>query len=338
MKSAPRILFVKLSSLGDVVHHLPAVTDVMRRWPAAHVAWAVESAYADLVRMHPAIARAIPVNLRSLRRGWHRGGEWRRLRASRREIREGRWDYVVDSQGLIKSAWMAWSAGGARFGLDAASARERFAARFYDVRLPVARHMHAVERNRRLVAQVFGYSVDGIAADYGLAQPSTAPAWAPTTPYIVMLHAASHRQKLWPEAYWVELGQALARKGYTSVLPAGDPAERATAHRIALDIPESLVAPPSELSELAALLAHSWAVVGLDTGLTHLAVALGRPTVGIYCSTEPRLTGLHGREALNLGAPGAPPSVDEVARALGLANPPEPVAAPPEPIDTPPEE
>jgi len=317
----PRILFVKLSSLGDVVHHFPAVTDVARRWPGAHVAWAVESAYAGLVKLHPAVTRAIPVNLRSLRRGWHRGAEWRALRATRSEIRTGPWDYVVDTQGLIKSGWMTWSARGARFGLDKKSAREGFAARFYDVRFPVARRMHAVERNRSLVAQVFGYSITGLEADYGLAQPGAPPAWAPTTPYIVMLHAASHRQKMWPEAYWVELGQEFSRKGYVSVLPAGNEAERATAHRIALDVPDSVVAPPSLLPELASLLANSWAVVGVDTGLTHLAVALGRPTVGIYCSTEPLLTGLHGRDALNLGGPGAPPSVDDVARALGLGTP-----------------
>ena len=316
--NAPRILFVKLSSLGDVVHHFPAVSDVRRRWPDAHLAWAVESAYAGLVKLHPAVAQSIPVNLRSLRRAWHRRTEWRAFGSSRREIESGRWDYVVDSQGLLKSALIAASAPGSRFGLDASSARERLTARFYDVRLPVARRMHAVERNRRLVAQVFGYSIDGIAAEYGLAPPPSPPAWAPESRYIVMLHAASHKQKMWPEAWWVELGQQLAEQGYTSVLPAGTGPERAAAHRIALDVPGSLVAPPAELPELAALLAHAWAVVGVDTGLTHLAVALGRPAVGIYCSTEPQLTGLHGQEAVNLGAPGAPPSVRDVAAALGM--------------------
>ncbi len=177
--------------------------------------------------------------------------------------------------------------------------------------------MHAVERNRALAAQVFGYALDGIAADYGLSQPGAPPAWAPATRYIVMLHAASKKQKMWPEAYWVELGQQLAEQGYCSVLPAGNEAERAAAHRIALDVPGSVVAPPADLSGLAALLAHAWAVVGVDTGLTHLAVALGRPTVGIYCSTEPRLTGLHGAQALSLGAPRSPPSVRDVAAALG---------------------
>jgi len=315
---APRILFVKLSSLGDVVHNLPAVSDVRRRWPRAHVAWAIEPAYADLVRLSPAVDETIPVNLRSLRRGWFRPSEWRSFSRSRETLERGAWDYVVDAQGLIKSAFVARSARGSRFGFDSASARERLAARFYDVRIPVARGMHAVERNRILAAAVFGYSASG-EPDYGLSAPPDPPAWTPSDPYIVMLHAASHAQKRWPEAYWVELGQRLAAQGYVSVLPAGTRDERATAHRIALDIDKSVVAPPASLTELAALIARSWAVVGLDTGLTHLAVALGRPTVGIYCATEPRLTGLHGNgHAVSLGAPRAPPSVADVANALGL--------------------
>lgn len=317
---APRILFVKLSSLGDVVHHFPAVSDLRRRWPDAHVAWAVEPPYAGLVRLHPGVAEAIPVNLRALRARWYSGAEWRSWRVARRRIGEPRWDYVVDSQGLLKSALIARRARGARFGPDRASARERIAARFYDVGIPVARGLHAVERNRRLGAQVFGYRLDGM-ADYGLDSPVAPPDWAPASRYIVMLHAASHKQKMWPEAYWVELGQRLAALGYSIVLPAGTPAERATAHRIAIDIPDSAVAPPSDLTALAQLLVHAWAVVGLDTGLTHLAVALGRPTVGLYCATDPALTGLHGAQAINLGGPRSPPSVEEVARALGCGEP-----------------
>jgi len=318
--TSPRILFVKLSSLGDVVHNLPAVSDVRRRWPDAHIAWAVEPAYAGLVRLHSGVAEAIPVSLRSLKRAVFRASEWRSLFAARRALRAGAWDYIVDSQGLLKSAIVARAANGARVGLDRKSAREPISSRYYDVKLPVARRMHAVERNRRLAAQVFGYAIDGAAA-YGLEEPASPPAWAPATRYIVMLHAASHKQKMWPEAYWVELGQRLSERGYTSVLPAGSPEERAAAHRISMDIPDSVVAPAAELPELAALLAHAWAVVGLDTGLTHLAVALRRPTVGIYCSTEPELTGLHGADAVNLGAPRSPPSVEQVAEALGCGVP-----------------
>ena len=314
---APRILFVKLSSLGDVVHHLPAVSDLRARWPGAHVAWAVEPPYAPLVALHPAVDEPIAVNLRGLRDRWYSPREWRAYRAARAAIAAGRWDYVVDSQGLLKSALLARHARGPRFGLDRASVRERAAARFYDVGIPVARRMHAVERNRLLCAQVFGYRL-GTPADYGLAPPADPPEWAPRSRYIVMLHAASHKQKLWPEAYWVELGQRFARAGFATVLPAGTATERATAHRIAIDVPGSVVAPPAALPELAALVAGAWAVVGVDTGLTHLAVALGRPTVGIYCATQPQLTGLHGGQSVSLGEPGKPPSVEAVASALGF--------------------
>ena len=314
---APRVLFVKLSSLGDVVHHLPAVSDLSANRPDVHIAWAVEEPYADLIRLHPRITQAIPVNLRSLRRKFFDAGEWRSFSGARRALRAEPWDFVIDTQGLLKSAVVASCASGARFGFDRASARERLAARFYDVGFEVPRELHAVERNRRLVSEVFGYAVNG-RVDYGLEAPAAAPEWAPQARYIVMLHAASHPQKQWPEAYWVELGQRLAEHGYVAVFPSGNATERASAHRLVMDVPGSMAAPPAGLVPMAALLAHAWAVVGLDTGLTHLAVALGRPTVGIYCATEPRLTGLHGAEqAVNLGAPGEPPSVEAVARALG---------------------
>src|SRR3954471_22566515 len=140
----PRVLFVKLSSLGDVVHNFPAVTDLARALPGAHIAWAVEEAYADLVRLHPSVAEAIPVGLRRWKRQWMRPSSWLQLRAVRRVVGFEPWDYIVDTQGLVKSATVARWARGPRFGADRASARERMAARSYDVALRVPRAMHAV--------------------------------------------------------------------------------------------------------------------------------------------------------------------------------------------------
>ncbi len=319
---APRILLVKLSSLGDVIHLFPAVSDLRARMPDAHVAWAVEEPYVGLVRLHPGVDRAIPVALRRLRREPFSARAWRDVGASRRALRAGRWDYVIDAQGLVKSACVARWARAPAFGLDAKSARERLAARFYDVKIRVPRDLHAVERNRRLVGGIFGYPVEGTAARYGLAAPETAPAWAPARRYAVLLHAASRPAKLWAEARWIELARLLARDGYTAVFPGGTPAERQVAQRLAAASGEgAIAAPPMELADAAALIAHASGVVGVDTGLSHLAVALGVPTVGIYCATSPRLTGLHGSDiAVNLGAPGAPPGVAEVAAAAGVGN------------------
>jgi heptosyltransferase-1 len=316
----PRVLFVKLSSLGDVVHNFPAVTDVARHLPGAHIAWAVEEAYADLVRLHPAVAEAIPVGLRRWKRQWLHPSSWSQMRAVKRAVAAVPWDYVIDTQGLIKSASVARWARGPRFGHDRASAREALAARSYDVPLRVPRAMHAVERNRMLAAQVFGYST-ATAADYGLVAPDLALAWTPATPYVVLLHAASHERKRWPEARWIELGRHLASRGYVAVLPGGTDAERGAAVRLAQGIPGAVAAPPITLPEAAALLARASAVCGVDTGLTHLAAALGVPTIGLYVATRPELTGLHAPVAKNLAGGKGGPSVDAVMQALFPAEP-----------------
>ena len=317
---APRVLFVKLSSLGDVVHHLPAVTDLAEHRPGARIAWAVEEAYADLVSLHPAVAEAIPVGLRGLKRSPLAPGGWRRVAGARRAMRSRGWDFVVDSQGLLKSALVARFARAPAFGFDANSARERIAARFYDVKVRVPRELHAVERNRMLVGEVFGYAPQGIAR-YGLLRPDEPPSWAPAQSYVVMLHAASRAAKRWPDERWVELARLLAEQGHASVFPGGSEKERADAQRLAAQVPGALAAPAMSLIEAAALLGHAAGVVGVDTGLTHLAVALGVPTVGIYCATDPARTGLHGgATAVNAGASGAPPSVATVATAIGMGS------------------
>jgi heptosyltransferase-1 len=315
----PRILFVKLSSLGDVVHHLPALTDVAERHPGAHLAWAIEEAYVDIARLHPALSETIAVGLRGVRRNPLAPGRWKRLAEARRAMREGRWDYVIDTQGLLKSAWIARAARAPSFGPDSASARERLAARFYDVKLPVPRALHAVERNRRLVGAALGYRPQG-PARYGIGAPGEAPGWAPRDRYVVMLHAASRAAKRWSREHWIALGRTLGAQGYAAVFPGGDNAEREEAAGLAREVPGAIAAPAMGLAEAAALIGHADGVVGVDTGLTHLAVALGVPTVGIYSATSPKLTGLHGGErAVNVGEVGRAPSVAEVAAAIGIA-------------------
>jgi len=219
----------------------------------------------------------------------------------------------------VKSALVARAARGVSFGMDRGSARERLAARFYDVKLPVARDRHAVDRNRDLVGQVFGYRPDSLAR-YGLLAPASPPSWAPAQPYAVLLHAASRADKGWADDRWAALGAQLSRAGLACVLPGGTDEERAHASRLASGIDGAVVAPPMGLAEMAALLGHAQLVAGVDTGLTHLAVALGRTTVGIYCATRPELTGLHGPNGVSLGGPGRPPPVEAVAAALGLGH------------------
>jgi heptosyltransferase I len=311
-----RVLLVKLSSLGDVIHNLPAVSDLRRHRPGARIEWAVEEAYADLVELHPAVERAIPVNLRHLRRNLASPSAWRAFSHSRRSLTRHAYDAIIDTQGLVKSAVVAGFATGPVSGYDAASARESLAARFYSRTFSVARDRHAVERNRVLMGLAFGYAPVGV-PEYGLRAPREVLPWLTNAPVITFLHATSRADKLWHEAAWIELGGLLAAQGATIVLPGGSDAERGRSARLASAIPNAVAAPPLRTIEAAALLARSRAVVGVDTGLAHLAVALGRPTVGIYRATDPRLTGLAGgANAVNLGGPGAPPEVAEVAATL----------------------
>lgn len=311
-----RILFVKTSSLGDVIHHCPAVSDAARQVRGARIDWVVEEAFADVPRMHRAVHRVIPVALRRWRRAPLRRSVRDEFAEFRRVLAEERYDRIVDTQGLLKSALIARLARGPRHGYDRGSAREGVAARLYAGRHPVPRTLHAVERNRRLTAAALDYPVPHSACDYGLRAGLGAPV-AVDGPYCVLLTMSSRGDKLWAAERWVALGEALVRRGLRCVLPWGTEPERARAAGIASRLDGAVVLPALGIGRQAAQISQALAVVGVDTGLTHLAVALGRPTVGIYTSTEPGLTGLHGGARVrNTGGAQAQPSVDTVLSAL----------------------
>ena len=313
----PNILLIKTSSLGDVVHNLPVVSDIRARFPHARIDWVVEEAYRDIVGLHPGVRRAIPVALRRWRANPFKGANWREFGQFRRALSGVRYDCVIDTQGLIKSALLARSASGMRHGYAGASAREPLAAKFYDVVHVVSRDLHAVVRNRRLAAMALGYELPA-ALDYGIAVSSGA-APIESRPYCVLLHATSRADKLWPEQAWERLGGELARQGTIAILPWGDAPERARSERIASAVPGAVVPPALGVLAMAGLLAGAQAVIGVDTGLTHLAAALGRPVVALYCGTHPGLTGVcagRGARVRNLGGTEVVPEVAEVLTAL----------------------
>jgi heptosyltransferase-1 len=312
-----RILFVKTSSLGDVVHHCPAVSDAARRLPAAEIDWVVEEPFAGVAAMHRAVRRVIPVALRRWRRAPWNPAVWAELAQFRRAISRERYDVVIDSQGLLKSALIALFASGPRHGLDRASAREALAARFYDVTHPVPKLLHAVERNRLLTASALGYALDNT-IDYGLGTKNSSLKDASSTngsaPYAVFLTMTSRDDKLWPSERWIELGRNL---GLRIVLPWGSETEKARAERIGAEIGNATVPARMSFPELSDLFQKAKFAVGLDTGLTHLAAALGARTVGVFCGSDPLLTGLYGfSQAVNVGGEGRPPAVSEVLRVL----------------------
>ncbi|GAA5178932.1 lipopolysaccharide heptosyltransferase I [Niveibacterium umoris] len=311
------ILIVKTSSMGDVIQYLPAVTDLHARVPDLAVDWVVEAPFAPLARLHPGVRRVIPVALRSWRKRLLSLSTWREFGTFRDTLKLARYEKVIDAQGLLKSALLARMAGAPVAGYMPDSAREPFATRFYANKYRVSWQMHAVERNRRLTAAVFDYRLD-LPLDYGIRAPDPAEdAWRPEEPYSVLLTATSRDEKLWPEPNWIELGRALNRRGLHCVLPAGSDAERTRATRIAAALPHATVAPRMPLDALATLLERAQCVVGVDTGLSHLAAALKVPVVAIYIATEPGANGVAGgRNAINLGGKGQCPGVAQVLQSL----------------------
>lgn len=308
-----RILLVKTSSLGDVIHNLPVASDIRAALPDARIDWLVEEGFAEIPRLHPAVAEVIPVAVRRWRKAPFAASTWREIRALRTALRPAAYDAVIDTQGLLKSALLAMQARGRRSGFDAGSAREPLAAAFYDARFTVPRNRHAVERNRALAAAALGYPVAG-AVDYGIT--AVPPPLCFDAPCTTLLTATSRDDKLWPEAHWIALGRHLATRGLRCLLPGGSAVERERAARIAAAIPQAMALPPADLTTLAGMLAGSRFVVGVDTGLVHLAAALGRPVVALFCASDPALTGvLAARDAINLGARGAAPSIAEVIAA-----------------------
>lgn len=305
-----RLLIVKTSSLGDVIHALPAVTDAAARVPGLRCDWLVERSFAEIPAWHPLVDRVIPCDLRGWRKHLWRtviGGDWSRFR---HDLRIQPYDLVLDAQGLLKSAWLASRARGPLAGPDRGCAREPLAAWFYDRRLTIPAHdqAHAVERARRLFAGALGYPLPITDPDAGLSRKRF-PVPDVSEPYAVLLHGTTWESKRWPLANWQSLAQALSARGLRAVLPWGSPAEHEVAQTIAA-YSHGLVLPRLGLTALAGWLAHARVVVGVDTGLAHLAAALGTPQVSLYGPTLPQLTGAVGANQVWLRSDEEAKSID----------------------------
>lgn len=309
------ILLVKTSSLGDVVHNLPIASDIRRAFPDAVIDWVTEEGFATIPGSHPAVHEIFPVAIRRWRSALWRGETRAEIVLFGRRLRERHYDAVIDTQGLLKSALVTRAAHGTRYGLDWESSREPLGW-FYHRTFNVPWSQHAVERNRSLAAQALGYT-PGANVDYGIRAAAADFAWLPRQRYAVLVHASSADRKLWPEAQWHEIGRHFSRCATCCVLPWGNAAERVRSARLAEHMPTAVVAPSLRLNEVLGLLAGAQAVIGVDTGLTHLAAALGVATIGIYCATDPARTGLYGcARGVSLGGIGNAPQAGDVIGAL----------------------
>ncbi|MBN9601909.1 MAG: lipopolysaccharide heptosyltransferase I [Afipia felis] len=306
------VLVVKTSSLGDVVHQMPAMTDARRNRPNVRLVWVVEEAFAPLARLHRGVADVIPVATRRWRSQLFSSATWEEVGDFRMRLRDAGPETVIDTQGLLRSALIARATPGKRYGYDWSSIREPLASLFYDVKYSVSRAQHAVVRNRALTGLSLGYTPDG-APDYGLVRPPAAEG----ARYAVLLHGTSKAAKEWRESEWIGLGKWLHQQGLEVVLPWGSERERLRCQRLAGGIPGSRILDRQPLDATARVIANAALVVGVDTGLLHLAAAYGVPLLAIFLATDPGLTGPVGSGPIViLGGKGAQPAFGEAIRAV----------------------
>lgn len=316
-----KLLIVKTSSMGDVIHNLPILSDIHMHFPDAQIDWVVEEGFADILKLHPQVNKIIPIALRRWRRNPFSAETKQQFKAFVAELKAENYDYIVDTQSLIKSAFICCLANGKRYGLTPKTAREWLAGFFYQQRFSVSRKQHAVDHNRQIAALALDYKIPTNAPDYGLSRANLAAQVNMQLPekYIMAFHATSRDSKLWPMGHWVSLGISLAKQGISMCLPWSSEKEKSKAEIIATHVPRAVVLPKSNLTSLAQITAGASAVVGVDTGLVHLAVAMDVPSIAIYTDTHPELNGTYGGAdalAINIGGKGRLPSPDEVFNAF----------------------
>jgi heptosyltransferase-1 len=317
-----KILLVRVSSLGDVLHNLPMVADLLRQYPGALIDWVVEESYVSLVRLNPHVRKIVPFALRRWRKSLGSAATRAEIAAFWRSLRAESYDLVFDTQGLLKTGIIMGAArlapGGRKIGLgngSEGSGYEAVSRIFHTDSIKLDPRTHAVARGRLVAANALGYAIDR-APDFGLPAVDNAPrpAWMPAAPYAVFFHGTARAAKQWPSANWIALGRQLAPMPV--LLAWGSPAEKIEAETIAASLPNAQVLPKLPMTDAVTLARNAALAVGVDTGLTHIAAAFLRPTVEIYAdSPRWKTEGNWSPLIINLGDAGAPPSVAEVAAA-----------------------
>ena len=323
------ILLVKLSSLGDVVHTLPVVQDIRAALPDAQIDWVVEKSFAPILALSTGLHRIIPCEIRRWRTSPLSALTRQQWNAFKADLRQNEYDAVIDLQGLTKSALVARLArlapGGKRFALanqtdgSGYEAPTRWVA---DVAIHIKPHIHAVQRSRELAARALGYPLPP-RLDYGLNMPYPHVIPALLAPEVIanrvaFVHGTSRADKEWPLTHWTALGHRLNAAGYQIALPHGNEKEKIKSQAIARVLNErapghAVLWPHLPLDALTHELAQCAGVIGVDSGVSHMAVALDLPHVQLYNFDTAWRTGpdmASGRQVSVYAAP--VPSVDDV--------------------------
>ncbi len=284
-----RILLVKMSSMGDIIHNMPLVHDLKVRYPVATIDWVVEESFVELAKLNPLVDRVISVGMRRWKKALLSKSTWLEFLRFKKQLQSTRYDVILDTQGLIKSALIAQLAHGKSYGQNAHTVRERLAGYMVSSPLDIPRNLHAITRNRLVGARAFNYVMDDQVVHYDMQFNAEADVGLENlmpNNCILLFHSTARLAKHWPHQHWISLGQHLNAQGYALALPWGSQSEKKRAELIAQSLKNAVVLPQLSIVKLASLMRHVVACIGLDTGLTHIAVALNVPTLAIFTDTH----------------------------------------------------
>lgn len=290
-----RVLIIKMSSMGDIIHTLPAVTDATKTVSNIQFDWVVEEAFTEIPKWHEQVQKIIPIALRRWRTNICRTIQNGELKQFYSQLRAQKYDFVLDAQGSIKSAITTYLSRGCRLGMDKHSVRESLAYLAYQQTFSVPWQQHAIERLRQLFAKALKYNLPETLPEYGINKENLSQAKIQLPKdYLIFIPNTSCATKHWSNYFWSLLIKEMTHHGVSVFIPWGNENERKNANRLINKNSIAQVLPYLNLNEMAAVLANAKAVVAVDTGLSHLSAALGIPTIVLYGATNPALIGTIG--------------------------------------------
>lgn len=298
-----RILVIKISSMGDIIHTLPAITDASNAIPNALFDWVVEETFSEIPTWHPFVDQVIPIKLRFWKNQWYKLNSWKEYHKCIRQLNTKKYDAIIDAQGLLKTSLFITHkiTYGTKHGMNFYSAKEGISSLFYHKNYYINKMQHAIERIRQLFSFSLKYTLPLNLGQYNIRHNfNSKTKFYNLSPYLIFFHATTQPEKHWPELNWYMLIKYAINSGYQIKIPFWTIHEELFVKRLKDHFSEIIILSKLTLNQIAMQIIESRATISVDTGLSHLSAALNCPNLTLYGPTDPKLIGTYGHNQIIL--------------------------------------
>ena len=290
-----RVLIIKLTSMGDLMHALPALTDASRKIENIEFDWVVDENFSEVPSWHPKVNSVITTNHRTWRKNLFSADLLKELKNLKSRLNHTNYDVVIDMQNNLKSAAVSYLTKNPIHGMDKNSVREFPAHLAYKFKYKISKENHAISRQRDLMAFSLNYELKEEAIDYGVQDNKfERPDFNLPDNYLFFVHNASWPTKMWPVSYWQEMIELVNHEDYVAILPSGSEEEFDRAQQIVSSSSDAIALRPQTLNKTAFIVNNAAGCICSDTGLAHLSAVLNKPSVTMYSVTDEGLIGTRG--------------------------------------------